>query len=151
MKLPKDAEDLIREYVAIAEPKNPTAALVLADLARHANKVEESLTICSASLARVDPEIVARVSVAVTRLGNATDSQFAKAESIIRKAAEARPGSSDIPLSLADLRDAQARYEDAEKMYRDILRTNSRNVLAMNNLAWLLALRYGKERRGPSL
>lgn len=140
LQLTAEAEELLRQYVAAAEMKTPAAVLVLADfLARH-NRVGEALAICSAALAKVSPETVARLAVSVVRVGEATDAQFAEAEAILQRAVRAKPESVDIRVSMADLRDAQGRYDEAKQMYRDILARDSRSTLAMNNLAWLLAL-----------
>lgn len=143
LQLTTEAEELLRQYVAAAEMKTPAAVLVLADfLARH-DRVGEALAICSAALAKVNPEVVARLTVSVARVGQANDAQFAEAEAILRRAAGAKPESVDIRVSMADLRDAQGRYDEAKQMYRDIIARDSRSTLAMNNLAWLLALHEG--------
>ena len=49
-----------------------------------------------------------------------------------------------LPVSRADLLDAQAKYEEAIAEYRAILSRQPNNILAANNLAWLLVLR-GKD------
>src|SRR5207247_8902970 len=60
--------------------------------------------------------------------------------------------SSDLPSSLAllfymaGLRSLQQKYDEAEKIYRQILQQDPRSALARNNLAWLLAARDGKPR-----
>jgi tetratricopeptide (TPR) repeat protein len=145
LKATAEAEGLIREYVAAVEPKTPAAALILAEfLARHQNKVDEALKLCADAVAKIDPDVVARVAVAVVRLGEPTAAHFAQAEEIIQRARQAKPMSKDIPVSFADLRDAQGQYADAIRMYRDILQTNPANTLALNNVAWLLALHEKK-------
>jgi tetratricopeptide (TPR) repeat protein len=146
LELIADADELFQEYVKAAEPMTPLAALVFADfLARYQNRVADALGVCEKALARVDPDLVARQAVAVVRLGTATPDDFDRAERLIQQAVKAKPGSTDIPVSLADLRDTQGRYNEAKDMYREILRASPRNVLAMNNLAWLLALHEGKK------
>jgi tetratricopeptide (TPR) repeat protein len=143
--LKAEAEEYFREYVRAAEKADPNAPLVLADfLARHQNRVGDALALCVDALNRLDPELVARQTVAVLRLGDATAAHYAQAEGVIQKAARAKPRSADIPVSFADLRDAQGRYDDAKALYREILAAAPTNVLALNNLAWLLALHEGK-------
>jgi tetratricopeptide (TPR) repeat protein len=64
-------------------------------------------------------------------------------------------------LALADLRDLQGRYDDAQALYRRVLEQDPGNALAINNLAVLLALqqkgdealdltRRGIEAAGPA-
>ena len=51
-----------------------------------------------------------------------------------------------IPLLMveADLCTRQGRFEDAESLYREVLKKSENNPYAMNNLAVLLALRHDK-------
>ena len=55
---------------------------------------------------------------------------------------KARPSSTDIPVSRADLLDAQGKYDAAIAEYRAILSRQPNNILAANNLAWLLAIAW---------
>ncbi len=142
-----DAETMYRQYVMAAESKLPAAGLVLAEfLAQYRDQTTQALEICSTLLSKkVEPEVIARVAVAVVRLGDhATSANQAEAERIIQAAAATKPQSLDISISLADLRDAQGRYQEAKSIYRSVLSRNRRASLAMNNLAWLLALEEKK-------
>jgi predicted Zn-dependent protease len=47
-------------------------------------------------------------------------------------------------LQLAALRDLQGRYEDAQTLYSEVIKLDEKNAIALNNLAWLTALREGK-------
>lgn len=140
LKLPVPAEEMLKQYVMEAEAKTPAAALVMVEFLARQNRVSQALAICSSALNKVAPEGVARMAVAVVRLGEADSAQYSEAEGIIQRAAQAKPESIDVSISLADLRDAQGRYSEAKKMYQDVLRRDSRSTVAMNNLAWLLAL-----------
>ena len=143
--LTRNAEDLIRQYVAVVEPKDPGGALALAEFLAKQNRVADALEVCSSALSKkADPEFVARACVAVVRLGNPTEADFTKAATLIDQAFRLRPASTDIPVSRADLMDAHAKYDEAIAEYRAILNRQPANLLAANNLAWLLVLR-GKE------
>lgn len=143
LKLNRDAEVLLRQYVAVAEMKTPASVLVLAEFLARQKRAGEALAICSTALGKVNAELVARMAVGVVRLAEPNAAQIAEAESIVAKAAQNMPESLDIPISMADLRDAQGKYDDAKAMYRKLIEKSSRNTLAMNNLAWLLALQEG--------
>lgn len=52
-----------------------------------------------------------------------------------------QPGSLVLKLCLADVLSLGERYEEAEELYRAILRVDSRHVPALNSLAWNLAMR----------
>jgi tetratricopeptide (TPR) repeat protein len=47
-------------------------------------------------------------------------------------------------LCLANLHDLRSRYQDAEAIYLQVIERDGRNAMALNNLAWLLALKDGK-------
>ena len=52
-------------------------------------------------------------------------------------------------LHLSDLYDQRGRWEDAETMYREVLRPENepKNIVALNNLAWLLAQRSSDQEK----
>ena len=56
--------------------------------------------------------------------------------------------SNSVPLliCLADLYDLQERFADAETVYRQALHKDGDNVMALNNLAWLLAFKQAPAR-----
>ena len=45
----------------------------------------------------------------------------------------------ELMVRLADLNDFQGRHQDAARIYREILAQDQRNLVALNNLAWLLS------------
>ena len=47
-------------------------------------------------------------------------------------------------MHLADLNDLRGDYAKAEELYREILKDEPGNVVALNNLAWLLAQKTGE-------
>jgi tetratricopeptide (TPR) repeat protein len=89
---------------------------------------------------------VANTSVAVLREGQPSPEQIARVESWLLAAVEKDPNGVRPALHLADLRDYQGRYDEAEAIYRQILMRKPGSVMALNNLAWLVALR--DRRRG---
>jgi tetratricopeptide (TPR) repeat protein len=146
-----DAEELLKQYVAATEAKNPANALVLADFLARQNRVPEALGVCEKALAKVNPEQVAQVCVGVMRMGEPRPEDFRRAEELIERAIAAAPNSLDLLVSRADLRDAQGRYDEAIELYRSVLRGNSQHPLALNNLAWLLALHVKRAAEGLAL
>src|SRR5262249_39598884 len=61
----------------------------------------------------------------------------------LRTALARTPQSTTLLLHLADLQDLRGRYQDAEALYDQVLKLDPLNIIAMNNRAWLLALRSG--------
>ena len=66
-----------------------------------------------------------------------------------KRRASQDPETTALLLTLADLRDFQGRYDEAETLYRRMIDKEPDNVLALNNLAWLLAVPGRQGRRGP--
>lgn len=81
--------------------------------------------------------------VTMSLLGSVDDpaAHFDDVERRLKAALEKAPKSGLLKVCLADLRSLQGQYDDAEKMYRDLLEADRKNVPALNNLAWNLALR----------
>lgn len=137
---PAAAEPLFRRYVALTEEKAPQTVAYLAQFLARQDRVSEALNECEKLWARCDPELAARVSVSVLRLGHAAAPDFTRIEARITSAMTQKPAALDLPVSLADFRDAQGHTAEAIQLYRAILKGNPRHALALNNLAWLVAL-----------
>jgi tetratricopeptide (TPR) repeat protein len=137
-----DAEELYRQFAR--ESKASAAALVLAEFLGRQNQLEEALSLCERAWANCPSEAVASVCVAALRSEKATPAHFERVERWIEAALEKDPQSVGLLMSLAELRYLQARYPDVVTLYRRILALDGQNVVALNNLAWLLALRYGQ-------
>jgi tetratricopeptide (TPR) repeat protein len=84
---------------------------------------------------------VARVSVAALRGGKPTAAQIERVEGWLVEARGKDPKSSLLLLLQAELQDRRGRHAEAVALYRGVLEREPRNVLALNNLAFQLALR----------
>lgn len=141
-----DAEEMLRRYVGITQGMQPAVALILSDFLASHDRVAEALTVCSDALTnKANPELVGNHTVIAVRLGDGSADHAARAEAILQRAIQAAPKSVDLQISLAELRDAQARYDEAKQMYRALLQQATRDQLnvVLNNLAWLLAIQEG--------
>ena len=56
-----------------------------------------------------------------------------------------------LRMHLADLYDLRGDYAKSEELYRDMLKEEPGNVVALNNLAWLLAHADRPGRRGAEV
>jgi Tfp pilus assembly protein PilF len=90
-------------------------------------------------------QLPARVRVmaglAVLRSGNASDQQFDTVKSWIDVASREEPDSLAVMLHDAEWHTLKKQYSNAEKVYDTILKQDPRNVVALNNLAWILSTR----------
>jgi cellulose synthase operon protein C len=137
------AEQLFRENAALDRKRDAGAELVLASYFARRKRVEEALEICARVADTTSAVRVARVSVGILRTGNGSREQIARVEERLVQAIDASEGKDAVQLSmvLADLRDLQERYEDSIAIYRALLDKDGNNIVALNNLAWLLSFR----------
>src|SRR5262249_22961158 len=81
----------------------------------------------------------------------ATPAQLQRAVRWLEEASQKNPDSLALLMHLAGLRQLQQKYSEAEQLYRHILLRNNRNPIAMNNLAWLIALENGNKEEALDL
>jgi tetratricopeptide (TPR) repeat protein len=82
--------------------------------------------------------------MAALRAASPSEGQCHRVERWLTDAVRDNPTDFALHLQMADLRDLQGRYEEAEAIYRRILAQDRSSVVALNNLAWLLAHRREK-------
>ncbi len=142
LNFPSPAEELYKLYVA--RSRQPRSALVYAQFLSRRNRLNEALEICERSWQDCPADAVAAVSAYVVRTGQADEEQTKKVERLMKIALDKRPHNSIVLLSLADLHDWQRRYGDMESICRTVLQRDPDNVQALNNLAWLISVKFGK-------
>jgi tetratricopeptide (TPR) repeat protein len=132
----------------------PEEALLLLDSFRRQKKFPEAYDLCEQMWTGgpevptgkpCRPEVAGGASVAILRTISPTDVQVQRLERQLREAIVKSPKTMVLRLHLADLYDLRGRYADAERLYREVLdpKNEPSNVVALNNLAWLLAHRDG--------
>ncbi len=136
------AEKLYRQFAE--RGKNPESALSLVQFLGRQGRVREGLDRCEQLAAQLAPEALAGVIAGVVRSGKASADQAKRAESWLAQAATTGTKAKDPRAAallgpLADVYDYQGRYADAAMTYRQMLAVNPNDVVACNNLAWLLA------------
>jgi tetratricopeptide (TPR) repeat protein len=132
------AEPLYRAHLAAS--KEPAALLLLARNLGRQGRVPEALELCEQAWDKCAPEAVALVSVSVVR-GPAGEAHQGRVEARLQAALDNYPQSVALLRSLAELQDVRGRYAGAIALYRRILRLEPHDVFALNNLAYLLALK----------
>jgi tetratricopeptide (TPR) repeat protein len=90
------------------------------------------------------PEAIGGLSVALLRSSSPSDDIFTRLERRIRAALQANPKSANLVLQLADLLEIRSQFDEAESLYRQLVSDQSHNIMAFNNLSWLLAMKPGK-------
>jgi Tfp pilus assembly protein PilF len=108
----------------------------------------ESLDLLEKNWSDMRPDGLAVVTATLWQSPAATKEHFARAEQILNSALQKYDRPVVLVLALANLQNWGEEYSEAEESYREVLRKESRNAEALNNLALLLALR-GRGGREP--
>ncbi len=138
-------EDHIRRRKA-----NPDEVLLVLNSMRRQKKFALAYQRCVRAWEekKCSPEVIGGASVAVLRGmqangAPASHEQILRIETYLNNALAEKPKSVVLMLHLAELYDHRGRWEQAEEMYRRVLAPENepKNIVALNNLAWLLAQR----------
>ncbi len=139
-----EAEMMFRKYAEKSD--KPERFLPLAVFLAHKGEIDEAVTSCEKALQdKASPEIVGQVLSKVLREGAAGDEPCGRVEKKLKEMLAQKPGSVALMICLADVYDYQKRFQNAEEVYREALRKDPDNIMALNNLAWLLAFTKPEE------
>jgi tetratricopeptide (TPR) repeat protein len=109
------------------------------------DRIGEALDQCEAARKKGSPEAAAQGAVFVLRLGKHSAEDLARVEGWLREGIDKSKTPAHYQLLLTDYFDLRGDYAQAIKTLRELLGTNPKHGVALNNLAWLVAV---KERRG---
>jgi predicted Zn-dependent protease len=123
--------------------KEPGASLELAQFLGRDKRVSQALELCAGAWKTCRPELVARSCLFILRSGRPTEEQRRQVERWLDEAVKHEPKRMVLSLLLAELYELDGRQHEAEAVHRRILAADPDNVVALNNLAFLLALRGG--------
>jgi cellulose synthase operon protein C len=140
----KLAEDLLRQ--SVEKSNRPQNRLALATFLGRHGRVKEALDQCEQLWkGTTDPEELVRSTLAVL-LSSSSDHDKAQVDRVagwMQKGLEQKPKSSVLVIALGNLRERQGRFQEAEALYAQEIKQGQGDPIALNNLAWLMALRNG--------
>jgi tetratricopeptide (TPR) repeat protein len=133
--------------------KKPESQLIMAGFLSRQNDLENALEVCDRVRTdpKTSPDLVQTVITAALEILYKTEADKSKqdrekirvekwiSEALIATKDPQRQA--DLQQSRATLDNLQEQYDEAQKVYQDCLKQNPKDILAMNNLAWLLATR----------
>jgi tetratricopeptide (TPR) repeat protein len=121
----------------------PEEVLQIIDYLARVNRLADALPWCELAWKTCPPELAGGTCLVLLHKTQATDAEYNRVESWLRAAQTRNPQSIPLRLHLADLYDLRGRYAEAEEAYRQVIKQDPLNVVALNNLAWLTVLRSG--------
>jgi predicted Zn-dependent protease len=140
---PAEAEQTYRAHAAAST--QPESVLPLAvHLARH-GRLPEALDLCEQAWPRCPVEKVATASVEALRLGQGGADQQQRVLRWLTAAGDRAPRSVVLLCLQAELHGLCGHAELAEAAYRKVLELEPHHPLALNNLAYSLTLRKGRQ------
>jgi tetratricopeptide (TPR) repeat protein len=119
----------------------PDAAVPLAGLLAFDSRVGPALDELERNKSRLSSTSLAAGGVAVLRSGRADAKQIQTVKGWIDEGLKGSTNPVALRLSLAEVYALQQDFTSAEQVYRDVLKAEPKNPVALNNLAWILAPR----------
>jgi tetratricopeptide (TPR) repeat protein len=136
---PVEAESAYRTLVQ--RSSRPEAQILLAGFLARQKRLAESLAVLEAAWKTCKPDAVAQASVAAVRAaGSPPDEAMQRVATWINIAMAKHPNLTALPVCLAELEELRHNIPEAIRLYREIVRRDPNNVLALNNLAYYVAL-----------
>jgi tetratricopeptide (TPR) repeat protein len=120
-------------------PARPEACIAAAGLLGYSERQSDGFALIEKHTPLLPLRLRAAAGLAVLRAGGATDRQFALVQSWLAAAAATEPDSIALKLNEGEFHALRQDYAAAEKAYQWVLDRDPRNVVALNNLAWILA------------
>lgn len=142
-----DAERLLKRFVEENRATRPQAPLLLAAFYGRRGRVAEGLKICEDARSNVPVPVVGNIAVGMLYAAPGTTAgDTAKVAGWLDEAAGKVQGETRSILlqQLASVRNLQGDYAGSAALYRQAIEINNKDVLALNNLAYLLSAHTGK-------
>lgn len=136
---PREAERLYRRA---ARDSKERWGLALAAFLGRQSRTAEAQAVCEEVAATQPAEVVADALVEIHDMASPTadPAPLDRAARWVEDAIIAHPELIRLRDSLATLREFQGRYDQAERLYRESLKSDPNDLVALNNLAFLLAV-----------
>ena len=146
----KMVKGAVERYEGLAANR-PEAVIAAAGLTAADGRPADAFVLIE-RFARGQPNrLKAAAGLAVLRAGVATDRQFALVRGWLDAALAEEPDSIPLKLNEGEFFALRGDYGPAEKAYESVLAADPRNVVALNNLAWILAPRPDAAGRAEEL
>jgi tetratricopeptide (TPR) repeat protein len=141
LRRPVDAESLYRSAIARDDTKG---LLELARFLGRQGRTDEALECCARLRGRVPAEVVAEASLGVFRATPPTPLQYQRVSEWLTADSGQYSASAPLAALRAELEFHAQHYGEAIAAYRQVLHIEPNHPVALNMLAWLLAVKEGQ-------
>lgn len=131
-----EAETMRRDHVE----EFPEQEILIAPILGRQGRMEEALELAQRAWEHAGAGAIAQATSALQASGALGDGEMERIENILVAALKKHERAVSLLLALANVRIFQERNEEAEALFREAMEAGPGNVVAMNNLAVLLAL-----------
>ncbi len=136
----KMVQSAVEKYDGLA-PTRPEAVVAAAGLLAAAGRPADGFAFVEKHGKSLTPKLRAAAGIAILRSSEGSEQQFATVRKWLDEALAIQPDSNTLRLNEGEFFALKRDYPAAEKAYRTVLDRDPRNVVALNNLAWILAPR----------
>ncbi|HEY7314568.1 MAG TPA: tetratricopeptide repeat protein [Gemmataceae bacterium] len=143
LKETEAAERMYRAHVEATRARHPENALVLAQFLSRQQKIGAALEQCESAW-KSAPLATSQVCLVILSQPGADAAHCRRVERRLEEEIAKGANSSSFSTALAHVKNLLGRYDEAESIYRKAVEKNPRDATALNNLAYLLALRGGQ-------
>jgi lipopolysaccharide biosynthesis regulator YciM len=136
----KLANAAVEKYEAVY-PTRPEAVIAAAGLLAADNRTEEAFTRIERYTAVLPARVKVLAGLAVIRSGSPSPRQIARVQEWLAMAKNEEPESLAVALNEGEFYSLTFDYSKAEMSYEAVLVIDPQNVVALNNLAWIISTR----------
>jgi tetratricopeptide (TPR) repeat protein len=132
------AKSAVEKYESLITAR-PEAVVAAAGLLAASERYADAFTLIDKYAKSLPARLRAAAGLAALRAGGASERQFAHVRAWLDAALAEQPDSLTLRLNEGEFFALRRDYAAAEKAYGAVLAKDPRNVVALNNLAWILA------------
>ncbi|VTR98134.1 tetratricopeptide repeat protein [Tuwongella immobilis] len=118
---------------------NPDGLVPLVSLLAYDGQPNRAFDLINRLKPQLSNRLLTSAGLSLLRSGQANDRQFQTVKDWLDTAVAQQPDSTMLQLTMAEYHALKQDYAAAEKLYQAVLTKDPNNVMALNNLAWILA------------